>query len=129
MRCKAEIRWDDMVGKIEYTDSGRYEIVPVASLFYELIGPWIFNLPFIDQHSIYCFWGRLNKYHVELGDYSLQAPVYKFMQTTPKISMRAGPPDLMDDELNFWPAQSFRHVQALPHVVQAVLGFDREKNL
>ncbi|MGO9121149.1 MAG: hypothetical protein ACLQPD_26495 [Desulfomonilaceae bacterium] len=45
------VSWDDMVGKIEYTDAGRYEIMPVASLFYELIRPWIFNLPFITWSS------------------------------------------------------------------------------
>jgi hypothetical protein len=36
----------DMLGKIEYTDLGRFRIYPVPSMFYEFIHPWIFNLPF-----------------------------------------------------------------------------------
>ncbi len=39
--------------------------------------------------------------------YSRQAPLYKFMQTTPKISMIAGPPDLMDDVLTFGQRKAF----------------------
>ncbi len=45
------ITWNDMVGKIEYTEQGRYELFPIPSLLYELYRPWIFNLPFIQ-------WGR-----------------------------------------------------------------------
>jgi len=36
----------DMVGKIEYTAAGRYELTPIPSVFYELYRPWVFNLPF-----------------------------------------------------------------------------------
>jgi hypothetical protein len=49
----------------------------------------------------------INIYHVELGDYSRQAPLYKFMQMTPKISLVGGPPDLMDDVLTFGQRKAF----------------------
>ena len=208
------VSWDDMVGKIEYTDAGRYEIMPVASLFYELIRPWIFNLPFITWSSspawiaalrgplpgwimacmglmiiaysftrgkwdfdlsgfrvfgylfvaslltylaayaiifklfvprryvelslniFYCVGlglciraalgnlvsrrmafpvistvfivlGAINMYHVELGDYSGQTALYKFVQSTPKTILIAGPPDLMDDVLTFGQRKAF----------------------
>ena len=209
------VSWDDMVGKIEYTDAGRYEIMPIASLFYELIRPWIFNLPFItwspspawiaalrgpipgwivaciglaiiayalirgkwddldlsgfrvfgylfvaslltylaayavifklfvprryvelSLNVFYCVGvglciraalvklvprrivfpaistlfivlGAINMYHVELGDYSRQAALYQFVQTTPKTSLMAGPPDLMDDVLTFGRRKAF----------------------
>lgn len=41
------VTWADMVGKLEYSAAGRYELVPIPSLFHELIRPWIFNLPFL----------------------------------------------------------------------------------
>lgn len=37
----------DMIGHAEYSAVGRYEIFPQPSFFYEIIRPWIFNLPFI----------------------------------------------------------------------------------
>jgi hypothetical protein len=37
----------DMMGNLEYTAQGRYELLPIPSLLYELYQPWIFNLPFI----------------------------------------------------------------------------------
>ena len=40
------VTWGDMVGQIEYTAAGRYEIIPIPPMFYELVRPWIFNLPF-----------------------------------------------------------------------------------
>ncbi|MGB6064752.1 MAG: hypothetical protein WBG50_08070 [Desulfomonilaceae bacterium] len=41
------VTWGEMLGKLEYSATGRYELVPIPSLFYELIRPWIFNLPFL----------------------------------------------------------------------------------
>lgn len=31
----------DMAGKIEYTDAGRYGILPVPSIFFEIVRPWV----------------------------------------------------------------------------------------
>ncbi|MCF6290143.1 MAG: hypothetical protein L3J03_04010 [Desulfobacterales bacterium] len=36
----------EMKGLAEYSAAGRYELLPQPSFFYELIRPWIFNLPF-----------------------------------------------------------------------------------
>ncbi len=36
----------DMAGKIEYTAAGRFEFMPMPSVFYEFVRPWMFNLPF-----------------------------------------------------------------------------------
>lgn len=36
----------DMVGRPEFTASGRYELIPIPSLAYELMRPWTFHLPF-----------------------------------------------------------------------------------
>ncbi len=35
----------DMVGHPEYGNLGRYEILPVPSVFFELLRPWVLNLP------------------------------------------------------------------------------------
>lgn len=40
------VTWSDMAGHIEYTTAGRYEIVPGASFWLELIRPGIVNLSF-----------------------------------------------------------------------------------
>ncbi|MGO9118108.1 MAG: hypothetical protein ACLQPD_10910 [Desulfomonilaceae bacterium] len=208
------VTWDDMVGKMEYTAAGRYEIMPIANLFYELIRPWIFNLPFIPWNpspawilafrgplpawtlacvgltvivyacirgkwdldlsgfrvfgylfaasliaylaacvvifklflprryvelslnvfycvaiglcirvalgklvsrriafpaisTLFLILGAINIYHVEIGDYSGQVALYKFVQSSPKTTLIAGPPDLMDDVLTFGQRKAF----------------------
>ncbi|MEW6350954.1 MAG: hypothetical protein AB1646_18000 [Thermodesulfobacteriota bacterium] len=50
------VGWQEMVGKIEYTSAGRYELVPVPSMLYEVIRPWLQNL-FVGQWS--ALWGIL----------------------------------------------------------------------
>ncbi len=40
------VTWSDMAGKIEYTAAGRYGIVPVPSIFLELVRPFERILPF-----------------------------------------------------------------------------------
>jgi hypothetical protein len=199
------VTWADMVGKIEFTEAGRYEIMPIAPMFYELIRPWIFNLPFTTwgllpawilaclglaviifaltrckwdmdlssgfrvfgyllaasllcylascvfifklfvprrylEFSINVFYcvaigacirvalGRVrswpiafpvastlfiifaafNLYYVGIYDYSKDAALYRFVQsTTPKTSLMAGPPDLMDNVLTFGRRKAF----------------------
>jgi hypothetical protein len=197
------ITWTDMVGKIEYTDRGRYELFPIPSLFYELRRPWIFNLPFIQwgqtagwlfaamgvpvllfaltrrNHRVdltgfkvfgylcvaslalylascvlffrlfvprryvefsavifYCVavavclkiavgslvtkrvafpvvtsllvvLAALRLSHVGLYDFSDQASLYRFLETTPRTSVIAGHPDLMDNVLTFSRRKAF----------------------
>ena len=36
------ISWEEMIGKSEYADFGRYKLYPVPEFFHELIRPWIF---------------------------------------------------------------------------------------
>ncbi|HTY25716.1 MAG TPA: hypothetical protein VMC85_21480, partial [Desulfomonilaceae bacterium] len=57
--------------------------------------------------TLFIVLGAINMYHVELGDYSRQAALYQFVQTTPKTSLMAGPPDLMDDVLTFGRRKAF----------------------
>jgi hypothetical protein len=200
----ALVTWADMVGKIEYTAAGRYEIMPIPPMFYELVRPWIFNLPFttwgplpawllaclglgvivfsltrgkwnLDLRSGFRVFGYLfaaslllylaacvfifrlfvpsryiefsinvfycvaigacirvavgalvprriafpavstllvilaafTLYRVGIYDYSQDAPLYRFMQSTPKTSLLAGPPDLMDNVLTFGRRKAF----------------------
>jgi hypothetical protein len=42
----------DMIGRIEYSALGRYEIFPQPSFLNEIIRSWIFNLPFLQ-------WGQI----------------------------------------------------------------------
>jgi hypothetical protein len=200
----ALVTWGDMIGKIEYTAAGRYEIMPIPPMFYELIRPWIFNLPFITwgplpawilagiglavigfalvrgkwdldlwsgfrvfgylfaaslllylaacvfifklfvpsryiEFSINVFYcvaigvcirvavgavvprsfafpvastllvilAALALYRVGIYDYSSEAALYRFVQSTPKTSLMAGPPDLMDSVLTFGRRKAF----------------------
>jgi hypothetical protein len=192
-----------MVGKSEYTAAGRYQIIPVESLFYEVIRPWIFNLPFIQwgplpswlfvllgfivvvyactrknwvvdlsgfrvfgyllvasvllytlasilifklfvpsrytEFSINIFYclavavclrvamqdhvservmfplvttlffvlAGLRLYHVGIYDYFDQVRLYKYLQSTPKNSLIAGPPDVMDNVITFAHRKAF----------------------
>ncbi len=48
------VSWDQMVGKIEYTAAGRYELVPLPSMLYEVVRPWLQNL-FIGRWA--ALWG------------------------------------------------------------------------
>ena len=193
----------DMLGKIEYTDLGRFQIYPVPSLFYEFIHPWIFDLPFrewgpiagwlfavvglivivyactrkrwVSDVSGFRVFGYLfvasfllyfvaravifrlflpsrylelsltvffcvgtavclretlanllprklifplattlllilaavRLYHVGIYDYSQYAQLYKFLQSTPKTSVMAGHPDLMDNVPTFAHRKAF----------------------
>jgi hypothetical protein len=200
----ALVTWGDMVGKIEYSAAGRYQIVPIPPMFYELIRPWIFDLPFTTwgplpawilaflglgvivfslvrvkwdldlgsgfrvfgylfaaslllylaacvfifrlfvpsryiEFSINVFYcvaigacirvavgalvprriafpavstllvilGALTLYRVGIYDYSADAALYRFVQSTPKTSLIAGPPDLMDNVLTFGRRKAF----------------------
>lgn len=40
------VTWSNMLGKIEYTAAGRYEILPVPTIFCELMRPWTDVFPF-----------------------------------------------------------------------------------
>jgi hypothetical protein len=40
-------------------------------------------------------------WHVGIYDYSSDAPLYRFLETTPKSSLVAGPPELMDNVVTF----------------------------
>ncbi len=42
----------DMIDKIEYGAAGRYQLWPVPSFSYELIDPWVFNLPFREWGTV-----------------------------------------------------------------------------
>jgi hypothetical protein len=198
------VTWADMVGKIEYTAAGRYQIVPIPPMFYEFVRPWIFDLPFttwgplpswilaflglgviffaltrgkwdVDLSSgfrvfgylfpaslllylaayvfifrlfvpsryvefsinvFYCvaigacvraafgatvsrriafpiasslfvILAALALYRVGIFDYSGDAALYKFVRSTPKTSLIAGPPDLMDNVLTFGRRRAF----------------------
>ncbi|MGO9567361.1 MAG: hypothetical protein ACLP5H_07475 [Desulfomonilaceae bacterium] len=197
------VRWGDMVGKLEYSATGRYELMPIPSLFYELIRPWIFNLPFLTwgplpawtlailgitvivlalfrgkweidlsgfrifgylfAASLLCYvtsWvlifklfvprryvefslnifycvaigaciraalgslvsmgiafplvstlfaglAAISLYRTGIYDYSRDAALYRFAQSTPKTSLMAGPPDLMDNVLTFGRRKAF----------------------
>ena len=200
----ALVTWADMVGQIEYTAAGRYQIMPIPPMFYEVIRPWIFNLPFttwgplpawilaclglgvivfslirgkwnLDLRSgfrvfgylfaaslllylaacvfifrlfvpsryiefsinvFYCvaigacirvalgaavpksiafpvastllvILAALALYRVGIYDYSSDAALYRFVQSTPKTSLMAGPPDLMDNVLTFGRRKAF----------------------
>jgi hypothetical protein len=46
------VTWSAMADKIEYTDLGRYGILPGPSLIYEVIRPWIFVSPAGEQIPI-----------------------------------------------------------------------------
>lgn len=48
------VTWSQMVGKIEYTSVGRYEILPVPPLWFEFARPWLDVLPFEEWGPI---WG------------------------------------------------------------------------
>ncbi|MGO9568688.1 MAG: hypothetical protein ACLP5H_14220, partial [Desulfomonilaceae bacterium] len=195
--------WGDMVGKLEYSATGRYELMPIPSLFYELIRPWIFNLPFLTwgplpawilaiagitvivfalirgkwdidlsgfsvfgylfAASLLCYvasWvlifklfvprryvefslnifycvaigaciraalgtivsrriafplastlfaglAAISLYRTGIYDYSRDAALYGYVQSTPKTSLMAGPPDLMDNVLTFGRRKAF----------------------
>jgi hypothetical protein len=43
----------------------------------------------------------LRNYHIGMYDYSHQAPLFRFLATTPKTSLMAGHPDLMDNVVTF----------------------------
>lgn len=200
----ALVTWADMVGKIEYTAAGRYEIMPIPPMFYELIRPWIFNLPFTTwgplpawilaclglvvivfsltrgkwdldlwsgfrvfgylfaaslllylaacvfifslfvpsryielsinvfycvaigacirvalgaavprciafplMSTIFVILAALTLYRVGIYDYSADAALYRFVQSTPKTSLIAGPPDVMDNVLTFGRRKAF----------------------
>ncbi len=197
------VTWGDMVGKLEYSATGRYELMPIPSLFYELIRPWIFNLPFLTWGplpawilaclgitvivfalirgkwdmdlsgftvfgylfvaSLLCYvasWvlifklfvprryvefslnifycvaigaciraalgslvsrgiafplaatlftilAAISLYRTGIYDYSREAALYRFVQSAPKTSLMAGPPDLMDNVLTFGRRKAF----------------------
>jgi hypothetical protein len=48
------VTWSQMVGKIEYTAVGRYEILPVPPIWFEFARPWLDVLPFEEWGPI---WG------------------------------------------------------------------------
>lgn len=49
----------------------------------------------------------LTLYHAGIYDYSEDAALYTFVQSTPKASLMAGPPDLMDNVLTFGRRKAF----------------------
>jgi len=51
--------------------------------------------------------GAARNYHVGIYDYSSDAALYKFLETTPKTSLIAGPPELMDNCLTFSRRKAF----------------------
>ncbi len=197
------VTWGDMVGKLEYSATGRYELMPIPSLFYELIRPRIFNLPLLTWGPVPAWilailgiavivfaliWGKwdmdlsgfrvfgylfaasllcyvaswvlifklfvprryvefslnifycvaigaciravlgslvsrgiafplastlftilaaISLYRTGIYDYSRDAALYRFVQSTPKTSLMAGPPDLMDNVLTFGRRKAF----------------------
>ncbi len=198
------VSWADMQGKIEYTAAGRYAIMPIPPMFYELIRPWIFDLPFTTwgplpawilaifglgvilfaltrgkwdldlsagfrvfgylfaaslllylaacvfifqlfvpsryiefsinvfycvaigacirvaigtvvsrrisfpvATSLFAILAALTLYRVGIYDYSADSALYRFVRTTPKTSLIAGPPDLMDKVLTFGRRKAF----------------------
>ena len=197
------ITWHDMVGNMEYSDKGRYDLLPIPSLLYEIYRPWIFNLPFIQwgqpagwlfvilgapvlvygatrknhrvdmagfkvfayvgvaslvlyvascilffrlfvprryvEFSLVVFYcaacavclrlavgalvsdrvafpvvtslliilAALRLYTVGLYDYSDQARLYRFLESTPRTALIAGHPDLMDNVLTFSRRKAF----------------------
>jgi hypothetical protein len=194
----ALVTWRDMAGKVEYTLTGRYEIVPVKSFFYELIrpfhfvspeaAPFIFGALCIGAILSACVWRKvgldhrgfrpfvylwiasvvlylasyiflmklflprryvecpahvfyavligiilslfftlaklrkaafpllttviiaaaaLRVYHVGIYDYSSQAQLFRFLESTPASSLIAGHPDLMDNAPTFARRKAF----------------------
>lgn len=197
------VTWQDMVGKPEYSEAGRYQIYPIPSLLYEIISPWIFDLPFIQwgivggwlfvpigvavliyacakgkwdvnlsgfkvfaylfpaslilyvlacifvfrlfvprryvEFSLNIFYcvgfgvalrvavgtlvsrrvafpvvttllailAALRLYHVGLYDYTQQERLYHLLETTPRSSLMAGHPDLMDNVVTFAGRKAF----------------------
>lgn len=193
----------DMAGHPEYTALGRYEIIPVPSLLFELIRPWQTNLPFrrwglvggwslaavglaivvyavtrrpwltnlfafrvfvylfpaslllyfaadavlfrlflpsryveLSLNVFYCLvvavclretqrnllpkrrvfplvvtalmmLAGLQLYHTGIYNYSDQAKLYQYLQSTPKASLLAGHPDLMDNTITFGQRKCF----------------------
>ncbi len=51
--------------------------------------------------------GGVRNYHVGIYDYSSDAPLYKFLETTPKTSLIAGRPELMDNCVTFARRKAF----------------------
>lgn len=51
--------------------------------------------------------GGVRHYTVGIYDYSADAPLYEFLETTPKTSLVAGPPELMDNCMTFGRRKAF----------------------
>ncbi len=195
----------DMAGRVEYTDAGRYGIVPVPSILFEIVRPWVpgfasggweapvgalvftavgaaaiwalkrnTQLQVIDvsgfraffyllgasmvMYGVACFtlmklflpsrylefslnifycvltavciriaiehfglrrcavpviatvlvvFGAVRLHNVGLYDYSDAADIYRFLQSTPKTSLIAGHPDMMDNVTTFGKRKAF----------------------
>jgi hypothetical protein len=63
----------------------------------------------------------LTLYRVGIYDYSSDAGLYRFVESTPKTSLMAGPPDLMDSVLTFGRRKAFVTYE-LSHTWYPLLG-------
>lgn len=57
--------------------------------------------------SLLVLLGAVRLHNVGIYDYSADAPLYDFLETTPKTSLVAGPPDIMDNTLTFARRKAF----------------------